>query len=91
MFIHYKFTSLSSLQIYAKIGRQEYNKPDIILLESLSGYATQIKNNQKNTFNFSANRGEYNVKTKTVKLYGNIKIKTSDNKELHSNELVVRL
>lgn len=78
-------------KIHAKTGRQEYNRPDIILLESLSGYATQIKNNQKNTYNFSANRGEYNLKTKTVTLYGNVKIKTSDNKELHSNELVVRL
>ena len=78
-------------KIKAKVGRQEYNRPDVILLEYISGYTTQVKDGQKNTYNFSANRGEYNRKTKNIKLYGNVKIKTNDDKDLHANELVVKL
>ncbi|MCR4917545.1 MAG: LPS export ABC transporter periplasmic protein LptC [Alphaproteobacteria bacterium] len=78
-------------KINARVGRQEYDKPDIILLETVSGYKTQVKNNKKNTYTFSANRGEYNRVKKTVKLYGNVKMKTSDQKEIQTNELVVKL
>ena len=77
--------------ITAKTGRQEYNSPDIIFLDQVSGNTIRTKNNKKIKYNFVANQGEFNRVQKTVKLYGDVKIKSSDNKELQTNELVVKL
>ena len=84
-------TNGEPFKISARVGRQEYNKPDVILLEFVSGRTTQIRDGKKTIFDFSANRGEYNRAKKTVKLYGNVKIKTNDGNNLQTNELVVRL
>lgn len=77
--------------ITALVGRQEYNKPDIIFLDTVSGNAIRTQNGNKVKYNFSANQGEFNRVKKTVKLYGNVRIKSSDQKELQTNELVVKL
>lgn len=78
-------------KITAATGRQEYDKPDIIFLEKISGYTTQIQNGKKIVYNFSANTGEYNRTKKTIKMIGNVRIKSNDGNELQTKELVVRI
>jgi len=78
-------------RIVAETGRQEYDKPDIIFLDRVSGNTTQIQNGTKTVFRFSANMGEYNRVTKTVTLTGNVRIKSNDGNELQTKELVVKL
>lgn len=78
-------------QIIAETGCQEYDKPDIIFLDRVSGYTTQIQDGKKIKYKFSANIGEYNRKTKTVTLTGNVRIKSNDGNELQTKELVVKL
>ncbi len=78
-------------KISADTGRQEYDTPDIIYLDNVTGYTTQNQNGKKNKINFSANRGEFNHVKKTVKLIGNVHVISSDKKELHTNELVVQI
>lgn len=78
-------------QISAESGRQEYDNPDIIFLERVTGQTTQIQNGAKVTYKFSANGAEYNRKNKTVTLRGNVRIKSNNGDELQTKELVVRI
>ena len=78
-------------KITAATGRQEYDNPDIIFLEKISGYTTQIQNGKKIVYNFSANAGEYNRTKKTIKMIGNVRIKSNDGNELQTKEVVVRI
>ena len=79
-------------QITATSGRLEYNRPDIIIFEKLSGYTTQLENGQKDVLNFSADGGEYNIKTKVLQLTGNVNILSkNDGHKLQTSELTIRL
>lgn len=78
-------------KITAATGRQEYDKPNIIFLDKVSGFTTQIQNGRKTVYNFSANSGEYNRTTKTIKMMGNVRIKSNDGNELQTKELVVKI
>lgn len=78
-------------RIVAETGRQEYDKPDIIFLDNVSGNTTQIQNGKKNVYRFSANMGEYNRTKKTVTLTGNVRIKSDNGDELQTKELVVKI
>lgn len=77
--------------ITAQTGRQEYDNPDVIFLDTVAGNTIRAQNGTKVKYNFSARHGEFNRVKKTVKLYGNVRIKSSDKKELQTNELVVKL
>ncbi|MBO7656705.1 MAG: LPS export ABC transporter periplasmic protein LptC [Alphaproteobacteria bacterium] len=78
-------------KISAEIGRQEYDNPDVIFLERVTGQTTQIQNGAKVTYKFSANGAEYNRINKTVTLRGNVRIKSNNGDELQTKELVVRI
>jgi len=78
-------------RIVAETGRQEYDHPDIIFLDHVSGNTTQIQNGKKIKYKFSANTGEYNRTKKTVTLTGNVRIKSDDGNELQTKELVVKI
>ena len=78
-------------KIIAATGRQEYDNPDIIFLDRVSGTTTQIQNGRKTVYNFSATSAEYNHVQKTVKMIGNVRIKSNDGKELQTKELVIRI
>ncbi len=78
-------------KIYAKSGRQEYENPDIILLEGVSGKVNRISDGTKITDNISANAGRYNRKKKTVTLLGNVRIDSSNGDKIRTNELVIKL
>lgn len=78
-------------KITAATGRQEYDNPNIIFLEKISGYTTQVQNGKKTVYNFSANAGEYDRTNKTIKMIGNVHIKSNDGNELETKELVVKI
>ncbi len=79
-------------KIDAKSGRLEYERPDIVILEHISGYTTQIQNGKKDTINFSADGGEYNTKTKVLQLLGNVNIiSQTDGHKIQTSELIIRL
>lgn len=78
-------------KITAQTGHQEYDNPDVIYFEKVSGYTTQLKNGEKTRINFSASSGEFNSAKKTIRLVGNVRIKTNNEQELQTNELVVQL
>jgi hypothetical protein len=78
-------------KITAATGRQEYDKPDVIYLDTVAGYTTQQKNGKKTKITFSAARGEFNRAKKTIKLIHNVRIKSGNEQEVQTEELVVRI
>ena len=78
-------------QITAQTGRQEYDTPDIIFLDVVSGYTTKMQNGKKTKITFSAAKGEFNRAKKTIKLIKNVRVKSGNEQEIQTEELVVRI
>ena len=78
-------------RLKAKTGRQEYNKPDIIYMDSVSGNAVRFQDGQRVKYDFVANTGEYNRKAKNIRLIGNVKIHISNGDKIFTDEMVIKL
>ena len=78
-------------KIYAKLGYQEYENPDIIFLDDVAGTVNRITSNGKITDNVTANKGQFNRVKKTITLIGNVKIDSSNGDKIRTKELVVKL
>ncbi len=78
-------------KLRAASARQEYQNPDIIYMERVSGVITRASNGTKTVNNISANTGEYNRTDRTVRLIGNVHVDASNGDHLITKELVIRL
>lgn len=78
-------------QISAKTGYQEYDTPDIVFLDTVSGRITRNSGGKKITDNISANRGQYNRQTKTITLNSNVRVDSSNGDKIRTDELVIKL
>ena len=77
--------------ISAKTARQEYNKPDIIYMETINGTTVRIENNQKITDHIRANFGEYNQSGRNIKLIGDVHVDSSNGDKITTSEMVIML
>ncbi|MBO4672128.1 MAG: LPS export ABC transporter periplasmic protein LptC [Alphaproteobacteria bacterium] len=77
--------------IHAKTGRQEYNKPDIIFLDTVSGTTVRQENGKRVTDYIRANHAEYNQTKRNIKLYGNVHIDSSTGDKIQTTEMVIKL
>lgn len=78
-------------KIRAKIGYQEYEKPDIIYMTQVSGTVNRTTNNTTVTDNIVADAGQYNRAAKTITLDGNVRIDSSNGDKIRTKELVIKL
>lgn len=78
-------------KIIAKSGRKGYDKPDIIFLEKPSGTITRMQDNKKIVDKISAVRGQFNIKTKVLNLYQNVRINSSNGDKVLTDEMVIQL
>ena len=78
-------------KINAKIGYQEYENPDIIFMETVSGKITRISNKTKITDDITAQKGQYNRANKTITLIGDVHIDSSNGDKVRTKELVIKL
>lgn len=78
-------------KIMAQTGYQEYNTPDVIFLDRVSGYTIKPQNGKKTKITFSAVKGEFNRVKKTIKLIKNVRIKSGNEQEIQTDELVVKI
>lgn len=78
-------------KLRAASARQEYQHPDIIFMERVSGTTTRVSNGQKIVDTISANTGKYDRSDKTIKLNGNVHIDSSNGDRVITKELVIRL
>lgn len=78
-------------KIRAKTGRQEYDKPDIIFLDQVSGTVNRVSDGKKITDDITARSGQYNRRTKRITLLGNVRIDSSNGDKVLTDELVIKL
>lgn len=78
-------------KLRAKTGYQEYDNPDIIFMDTVSGTISREANGKKITDNITANRGQYNRKKKRITLTGNVRVDSSNGDKVRTNELVIKL
>ncbi|MBR4860209.1 MAG: LPS export ABC transporter periplasmic protein LptC [Alphaproteobacteria bacterium] len=78
-------------RLKAKTGRQEYDKPDIIYMDSVSGNAVRMQDGQRVKYDFVAKTGEYNRKAKNIRLIGDVKIYISNGDKIFTDEMVIKL
>lgn len=78
-------------KIHAVAGNQEFNKPDIVFLTKPSG--TIVRNTQKGKIKdtMSADKGQFNHKTRVLKLNGNVRVNSSNGDKILTDELVIKL
>jgi hypothetical protein len=77
--------------INVKNAFKEYDKPDIIYMEQISGTTVRIVNDKKITDKIHAKTGQYNNKAKTIILYKNVNINSSNGDNMLTDELVIKL
>ena len=78
-------------KIKTENGYQEYNNPDIIFLETISGTTSRMSNGQKIVDNITANTGQYNRALKRISLSGNVRVDSSNGDKIRTDELVIKL
>ena len=81
----------SPFKLQAKTGHQEYDTPDIIFLNTVSGTINRKSNETTITDNIVADTGQYNKTKKTITLIGNVRIDSSNGDRVKTNELVIKL
>ncbi len=77
--------------ITAASGRQEYDKPNVILLNEVAGTTTRNSDGQKITDNITAKNGVYNRIDRTITLTNNVRVDSSNGDKIRTDELVIRL
>ena len=78
-------------RLHAATGRQEYDNPDIIYMDTVSGNAIRIQDGERVKYDFVANTGEDNRKKKNIRLIGNVKIYISNGDKIFTDEMVIKL
>lgn len=78
-------------KIHANSGRKEYKNPDIIYLDSPSGTTVRNTNNGKITDKISAKNGQFNLKSNTLTLHGNVRVDSSNGDKILTEEMVIEL
>ena len=78
-------------KIHAASARQEYDKPNIVFLDTVSGTITRTVNGKSETTDISARTGRYSIPNRTITLNGNVHVNSTTNDKLLTNELVIKL
>ncbi|MBQ2017474.1 MAG: LPS export ABC transporter periplasmic protein LptC, partial [Alphaproteobacteria bacterium] len=76
-------------KLRAKVGYQEYDSPNIVFMDVVSGTVNRVMGGQKVTDNIVADKGQYNRKQKTITLMGNVRVDSSNGDKLRTDELVI--
>lgn len=78
-------------KIRAKTGYQEYDNPDIVYLDVVSGRVSRISDGKKITDDISANAGQYHRTNRTITLIGDVRVDSSNGDKIRTDELVIKL
>ena len=75
----------------ARTARQEYDAPDIVYLDGITGNITQIQDGKKLKRNVSAKSGRYSRSEQKIYLFGDVRVDSSDGNKILTKELVLKL
>ncbi len=81
----------SPFRMRAATARQEYNNPDIIFMDIVSGTITRKSGGGTVTQDITARRGQYNRANKSIRLTGDVNINSSNGDRIITKELVIKL
>lgn len=84
-------TNGEPFEIHAASGRQEYDKPNIILLDKVSGTTTRISDGKKIKDDITADKGQYDRTARTITLTKNVRVDSSNGDKIRTDELVIKL
>ena len=77
--------------IHAKTGRQLYDNPDVIYMETVNGTTVRYDNGKKITDHIRANNAEYDQVKNNIRLIGNVHIDSSNGDKITTKEMVIKL
>ena len=78
-------------KIHANTARKEYDNPDVVFLDTVSGTITRSVDGKNETTNISARSGQYSIKNRSIKLTGNVRVDSTTNDKMLTDELVIKL
>ncbi len=78
-------------KLRAKTGYQEYDNPDVVFLDNVSGTVTRVTGGVRVVDNIVAGKGQYNRKSKMISLTGDVRVDSSNGDKLRTDELVIKL
>ena len=78
-------------KIRAAAARQEYDQPNIVFLDQISGTITRAIDGKPETTDITANSGRYSIPNRTITLRGNVRVNSTTNDKLLTDELVIKL
>ncbi len=78
-------------ELYAVWAKQEYNEPDIVQAYEINGTFIRIDNDKKITDKIKSDWAEYNKKTKKIKFYDNVNVKSDNGDTIITDELIIQM
>lgn len=78
-------------KIHANTARKEYDNPDVVFLDTVSGTITRSVDGKNETTDISARSGQYSIKKRSIKLTGNVRVDSTTNDKMLTDELVIKL
>jgi len=78
-------------KIRASSARQEYDKPNVVFLNDVSGTITRDVDGKSETTNITARSGRYSIPNRTITLTGNVRVNSTTNDKILTDELVIKL
>lgn len=78
-------------KLRAQTGYQEYDNPDIVFMDAVSGTISRASGGVKVIDNIVAKKGQYNRKNKTISLTGDVRVDSSNGDKIRTDELVIKL
>ena len=78
-------------KIHAVSARQEYDQPNIVFLDNVSGTITRNVNGTSEKTDISARSGKYSISNRTITLNGNVRVVSTTNDKILTDELVIKL
>ena len=78
-------------KIHANTARKEYDNPDVVFLDTVAGTITRRVDGRNETTNISARSGQYSIKKRSITLTGNVRVNSTTNDKMLTDELVIKL
>lgn len=75
----------------ARHARQEYDTPDQIFMDDVSGRTVRVMDGRRITDDIIADTGVFDRVEQTATLSGNVRVDSDNGDRLRANELVIRL
>jgi len=78
-------------KIRARTARQEYDNPNEIFMDGVSGTITRTTDGKRVVSDITANAARYHTVKKTITLTGNVRVNSSTGDKIFTDELVIKL